>query len=276
MYRKMRIPALLALLAAVVLSTTLLGCGAADTGKQAANAAKEPATQVPQQASTSAKPATPKPGATPTAETTEVENAFNNLVKLAPVHLKSAFVTKKGEKVQSSVSYEADVDAKGNQHLKLMSGDGDPVELYVVDGKMYVGAGEGQFVMAGDVEKDAGFAFLAIYGGAYLLAFNELKDAKLVGSEAVGPWQANKYQVNLNLASFGAAGLVAGAQGAQWQYQGFAWIEPTKQALVKATADWSGKAAGAAETESYHSEFLASKGTVTEIKAPEGVLGLGG
>lgn len=270
MYKTTRTAIVLGLLAAVVVSTLLSGCGGGG------GAAKEPATQVPQAGQPPTQPPTAKPAATQAPATTDLQNAFDNLVKLAPVHLKSAFVAKKGEAVQSSVSYEADVDAKGNQHLKLMSGNDGAMEIYVVDGKMYIGAGEGQFVMAGDVEKGAGFAFLAVYGGAYLLAFNELKDAKLVGSEAVGPWQANKYQVNMNLASFGAAGLAAGAQGAQWQYQGFAWIEPTKQALVKATVDWSGKAAGAAETESYHSEFLASKGTVTEIKAPEGALGLGG
>ena len=287
MYRNLRIPVLLTLLAAVALSTALSGCGAVDTAKQVANTAKELATQapnvakdlatqVPQQLSTPAKATTAKPGATPTEEVTQLENAFNNLVKLAPVHLSSSFVSKAGDKVNSSLSYEADLDAAGNQHMKLVSGTDQPVEIYVVDGKMYLGTGEGQFMPMGDVEKDTGFAFLTVYGGAYLLAFNDLSDAKLVGSETIGPWRANKYQVNMDLASFGLAGLAAGTQGAQWQYQGFAWVEPSKGALVKAVTDWSGKAAGAAETESYHSEFVASKGTVTKITAPENLVNLGG
>ena len=287
MHQNLRTPVVLALLAAVMLSAVLSGCGAVDTAKQAANTAKELATQapnvakelatqVPQQANAPTKAATAKPGATPTEEATRLENAFNNLVKLAPVHMSSSFVAKSSDQVTSSLSYEADLDAAGNQHMKLVSGSDQPVEIYVVDGKMYLGTGEGQFMAMGDVEKDTGFAFLTIYGGAYLLAFNDLSEAKLVGSEAVGPWRANKYQVNMDLASFGLGGLAAGAQGAQWQYQGFAWVEPSKGALVKAVTDWSGKAAGSATVESYHSEFLASQGTVTKITAPENLISVGG
>jgi len=276
MYRKLRVPVVVVLIALAMLSPALSGCGAANTAKQAANAAKDLATQAPQQVNTPTKAPAAKPGATPTQEVTQLENAFNNLVKLAPVHLSSSFVFKAGDTVNGSVSYEADLDAAGNQHMKLVSGSDQPVEIYVVDGKMYLGSGGGQFMAMGNVEKGSGFGFLTMYGGAYLLAFNELSDAKLVGSETVSPWRANKYQVKVDLASLGMAGLAAGAQGVQWQYQGFAWVEPNTGALVKAVTDWSVKAANSNVTESYHSEFLASQGTVTKITAPQNVIGLGG
>ncbi len=277
MHKQTRTAVLISLAALMVLSLTLSGCGAIGAAKQAVDIAKELATQVPQQLGATPTPATePEAEATPTEAATELENTFDNLVKLAPVHMTSSYVYKKGETVQSSLSYEADLDANGNQRLTLQSNNDDPVEIYVVDGKMYIGMGEGQFMTMGDVEQDAGFSFLAVYGGAYLLAFNNLEEATLVGTEAVAPWQAKKYQVNMDLGTFGVAGLVSGVQGAEWQYQGFAWIETTKSALVKATVDWSGKSAGATETEGYHSEFLASQGTVTEITAPENVVSLGG
>lgn len=275
MPKHIRPTVLIGLAALMVLSLMLSGCGAINAAKQVADVAKELATKAPDIAKEVAtrvpQQSEPEPTAEP-AEATEVDNAFDNLVKLAPVHLKSSWVSKIGDEVRSEMSYEADIDAKGNQRMTLVSG-GEPIEILIVDKTMYMKAEDDQYVSLG--EGDAGFDILAAFGGAYLLSFNKLEEATLVGSEAVGPWQAKKYQVNVNLASAGLSGFVAGAQGAKWDYKSFAWIENSQSALVKATVVWSAKGTGDAQTESFHSEFLATPGTVTEIKAPENAASMG-
>lgn len=267
-------PILVGLAALMALSLVLSGCGAIGAAKQVVDTAKELATKAPDVVKEL------QPGAAATAEptapaeaTAKLENSFDNLIKLAPVHMSSAWVSKVGDEVRSSMSYEADVDANGNQHIKLLSND-EPVEIITADGKMYFKVDDDQFVAMG--ESQEGFSFLAVYGGAYLLAFNDLQEAKLLGKEAVGPWQANKYEIKMDLASLGAGGIIGGLQGAQWDYKGTAWVEPESGALVKAVVDWSAKGTGDDETESWHSEFLASKGTVTEITAPENVVSFEG
>ncbi len=285
MHKHTRTVVLLSLLCLLAFSPLLMGCGAVGAVKQAAEAAKSVATLAadelgkeptgePSEEPTSEPAEEPgeEPVDEPGAEGTALENTFDNLIKLAPVHMSSAWTTKVGDKVRATISYEADVDANGNQHIKLMSND-QPVEMVIADGQIYMKA-EDQFISLGE-HNEEGFGFLAVYGGAYLLAFNDLKEAKLVGSEAVGPWQANKYEIQMDLASLGVSGLAAGAQGAEWDYKGTAWIEPNSGALVKAVVDWSGKGIGTEELESWHSEFLASEGTVTEITAPENVVTMG-
>lgn len=223
---------------------------------------------------------TPEPEVEATAEPpadegTVVENTVDNLVKLAPVHLVSQFVYKENDEVTNTSRFEADVDANGNQHLWLYDQNDTVTEMYIVDKTMYIGTGDGQFMPTGEVEDDAGFAVLAVYGGAYFLAYNNLEDARKVGSEAVNGYQAVKYEIQYDLASLGLGGVVAGAQGAEFSYQGFAWVDSASGALVRARVDWSSKAADSDVTQSIHSEFDATPGTVTEITAPENVLSLG-
>ncbi len=283
MHKRSRTIVLLTLLCLLALTPLLSGCGVADKAKEVAEAAKELATEAPgiiEGAATEVAEEPTEVAEEPTEEPgeeaeTELQNTFDNLLHLAPVHMTSSWVRKVGEEVEASSSYEADLDANGNQHISLVSND-EPVELYLVDGTMYIEVEEGQFMGVGEIEDDAGFSFLALYGGAYLLAFNDLQDARLVGTEAVGPWQANKYEIQMDLGSFGVSGIAAGVQGAEWDYHGTAWVEPNSGALVKAVVDWRGKGADGDEVESWHSEFLASEGTVTEITAPENVLGMGG
>lgn len=284
MHKHTRVSLLLVLLAAMVLGTALSGCSAINTAKQVAEVAKELATKAPDIANKVATKApdiakevatkAPQPGATPAEATTELDNAFDKLLLLAPVHMSSFWVTKTNEQIESSVSYEADVDAAGNQHIKMLMND-EEVELYVVDKALYIKAEGDQYISMGSSD-DEGFTFLLAFGGAYLLAFNDLEGATLVGTEAVGPWQTDKYKINMNLASLGVSGAAAGLQGADWKYQGSAWIEKSKGALVRALVNWDYKPAGSAATENYHAEFRASKGNVSEIKAPANAVGIGG
>lgn len=274
MHKQTRTVVLLSLLCLLALSPLLVGCGGGNTAKPTASQAAEELSQEPTEEAVE-EPTEASISEPTEAAATELENTFDNLLSLAPMHITSSLTYKSGDQVETNMSYEADVDANGNQHMTIVSND-QPVEIYLVDGKMYMGAEGDQYIGVGDVEDDAGFGFLAIYGGAYLLAFNDLQDATLVGREAVGPWQADKYEIKMDLGSLGLGGLVAGVEGAQWDYSGTAWVEPNAKALVKAVVDWSGKGSDETQTTSWHSEFLASEGTVTEITAPENVLGIGG
>jgi hypothetical protein len=262
------------IVACVVLALLLAACSSGPSATKGPEA--QPTTPAESVATKVAEP-TAEPEATPEVasdEGTLVANTVDNLVKLAPVHLVSQYEYKEGDEVTNKSRFEADVDANGNQHLWLYDQSDAVTEMYIVDKTMYIGMGGGQFVPTGEVEDDASFAILAVYGGAYFLAYNNLEDARNVGSESVNGYQAVKYEINYDLASLGLGGLVANAQGAEWTYQGFAWVDSGSGALVRGRVDWSGKAADSDVTQSIHSEFDATPGTVTEITAPENVLSL--
>jgi len=265
------------LIGIVLLSLLLAGCG----GKPAAQSGEPGQATQGNQAGTGEEKeeptATPEQQeeATPAEESsTEVENALDNALKLAPLHITTSYLSKKGDAVRSQVGLEADLDAKGNQHLLLTDQGGQVTEIYLVDGKMYLKSADmEQFIaMPSDIGKDSTFAFVAIYGGAFLLGYNDLKDARKVGSENVNGFQCDKYEIKYDLASLGLTGLAAGTTGAQWDYKGYAWIETRNMALVRAQVDWLSKGAEETEAESFHSEYEAKPGTVTEVKPPENVL----
>lgn len=267
----------LALACLMIASLGLAGCGGP---KQAAGPSDQPGAA--QAAPTSAPEPTAEPTATPepsgpeAGEETEVTGALDNLLELTPLHLTSAFVTTDADGDTTTSRFEADLDAKGNQHLFIYGEDDQATELYVVDGTMYIGIEGGQFMPMGELEAGDSFAFIGMYGGAYLLAYNDLANARMVGSESVNGFQTDKYEVNLNLASLGLGGLAAGAQGAEFSYEGYAWIEQASQALVRSQVDWSSKSADQEKADTWHAEFDATKGTVEEIQAPENVLSLEG
>ncbi len=252
----------------VIASLLVSGCGGG--GKPAAKA-----TQAPEVEPTEASAPASEGG----SESSTESKALDNLIKLAPVHIVSSYTYKKGSAEENQAGIEADMDAKGNQHLFLKDKDGKATELYLVDGKLYLkaegGEGEGQFMVIPDVPQDSAFSFLAIYGGAYLLAYNDLQDAKKVGSESVNNFQTNKYEIKYNMGSLGLGGLAAGAAtGANFDYKGYAWLEATTGALIRSQVDWTAKGANEDETETFHAQFEATKGTVTEVKAPENVFDL--
>lgn len=205
-----------------------------------------------------------------------LENALDNLAELAPVHVRSSYVARQGDEVTEQTEYEADLDAMGNQHVVIHSEDGDVLELYVVDRILYFGSEGDQFVSVGEMEEDSPFAVVAAYGADYLLAFNDLENAEKVGSETVNGFQTDKYEFKLDLGEMGLASLAAGAEGGQFDYQAYAWIEPASGALVRSQVDWTVKDPDEAVAETFHSEFDATKGTVAEIEAPENVVSFGG
>lgn len=220
---------------------------------------------------------TPEPEAEPSGETTSMEGTVGKLLQLAPVHLESAYETKMGDVVESSLRFSGDMDANGNQHVFLYDQGELSAELYVVDGTLYVGTeadGETVFISLGESAEQGDISYLAVYGGAYLLVFDDLEEATLVGSESVNGYDTDKYRIAYDLSSLGLGGFVEGAQGAEWNYEGYAWIEKETGALVKAVVDWSGKGSDDEELESYHSEFEATPGDFGEITAPENVMSL--
>lgn len=197
--------------------------------------------------------------------------ALDNLIQLAPIRITSSYVYKKGTQETSKARLEADLDAKGNEHLFLYDQNDQQVELYLVDGRLFIRGGEDQFMVLSDMPKDSAFAFLAVYGGAYLLAYNNIEDARKVASESVNGFQTDKYEINFNLDELGVPGLAASAQGAQFDYQGFAWLERKTQALIRAQVDWTTKGSTSDAIEAFHAEFQATRGSAIEIVPPANV-----
>jgi len=272
----------------LALSMALAGCGgnkpapaAESNNTESSSSAAEPTATL----EVAAEPtAAPEAAAEPTEATTagdnsadsgEITDALNSLIKLAPLHMTSSFESKESDQVSSAGRVESDVDAKGNQHTIIYDKDNNQTELYIVDKKMYLrtDANSDQYV-AVDFQEDnsSSFAFLAMYGGAYLLGFNDMQDAKKVGSEKINGFQCDKYEMKMSLASLGVAGVAADASGADFNYQGNAWIEPNAKALIKAHVDWTSKAADSGTVETFQSDFEAKPGTVQEITAPQNVL----
>jgi hypothetical protein len=258
------------LLMLVLVSLLLVACGGKPStpkaGKQPeGKTEKATPTQKPQAKATEVKDTpTPSEG----GEQTELGNLLDNLAKLAPLHLTSSFTYKKGDQPESTSSFEADLDAKGNQHIYLHDQNNQKTELYVVDLKLYIRDEDGTVLALGDLPQGGAFAFLAVYGGAYLLALNNPENARRVGSETVNGFATDKYEVKVNLMAAGVAGVAAKVEGAEWDYKGYAWIESRAKALVRSQVDWKGRGSSQEAMESYHAEFEAKKGTVTEITAP--------
>jgi len=281
----------LGLVAVMILGLVGAGCGGirqagespartkvAEVAATVASEAEEtPATELEATETPEAAEATPEPEATASeGEEEEIEEPLNNLLKLAPLHVTSSFVQKSGDEVANKSRYEADIDASGNQHMFFYDQNDQKTEMYLVDRTLYIGTEEGQFLGVGDIEEDAGFAFLAIYGGAYLLGFNNMEEAKRVGSETVSGFDCDKYEFKYDLAGLGLSGLAADVQGAEWEYKAFAWIEKTTKAVVRGQVDWKSKSADSDVVETFHSEFEATKGTVDKIEPPENVLNVEG
>ncbi len=211
----------------------------------------------------------------PSGETTSMDGTVEKLLLLAPVHFESAYESKIGDVVDAALSFSGDMDAKGNQHFYLYDQGELSAEIYVVDQTLYVGTeqdGETMFVSLGESAEQGDISYLAVYGGAYLLSFNTLDEATRVGSESVNGYDTDKYKIAYDLSSLGLGGLVGEAQGAEWNYEGYAWIDKETGALVKAVVDWSSKDADDDQVRSFHSEFEASPGDFDEITAPENVI----
>lgn len=267
------------LIGVLIAGMLISACGGAKpAGQPSAPEATSAPTAVPTQAAL--PPTQAKQAPTPTVKAEdEVQSALDNVVKLAPVHLVSSFSIKKGDKVETQNRVEADIDAKGNQHLILTDMQADEkVQLYIVDKKLYLGTeqdGKTVYMQVGDAG-DSLVAALTVYGGAALAFLNDMEGAKKVGSESVNGFQADKYEFKINAANLGLAGLAAQAQGASYDLKSYAWIEPKSQALVRSRVDWTWKEAKDQVASEFHQELDVTKGTVQEIKAPENILQLGG
>jgi hypothetical protein len=156
-----------ALAVTLVLGLLLTGCS---SGPKAVQPTAETG---PTQAAPTAEPEptkvvepTVEPQAAPEGAGERIDNALDSLLKLAPLHLVSYFEYKQGDDKAQTSRFEGDVDANGNQHMFLYVDDAESLELYIVDGTMYLGGGEGQFLAMGEAPEGSTFAFLGLYGGA--------------------------------------------------------------------------------------------------------------
>lgn len=254
----------IAVLLVVAMTTALAGCGggAKSTPKPQATAAPTP-TPVPTN--------TPTPEPQPTqAETTELDSLISHLGLLAPVRVVSTFTTKEGDNPESVTRTETEIDAAGNQRVRLYQGENLTVELLFVDKQMYVKSENDQYLAMG--EQNDPWDALVIYGGAFLLIFNNLQEAEFVGKEQVNGFNTNKYRVKIDLSQFGLSGLLAGQQGVVLDYEGFAWVEMNAKALVKAETLYRAKSTTDEKVTEMRTAFNAEKADVAPIETPTNVI----
>ncbi len=259
---------LLTLLVAT-LTMALAGCGGTanpTTAPQSSPTPRPTATPVPPTPTTVA-------AAEPTAaETTQMDSLLTNVSKLAPVHVVSTTTTKEGDTVTQNSKLEMDMDAAGNYHMILYTDDTVDAEIYIVDGQMYMGGGDEQFVAFPSEDMDP-WAIVAAYGGAFLWVFDTMEDASLIGTETVNGFNTNKYSYQIDLSAMGLAGLLAGQEGNFLEYQGFAWVEMSAKALVKSQVKFQVQEAGDAQVTEVQTTFDAEKANIPTIQEPENVLG---
>ncbi|MBC7257737.1 MAG: LppX_LprAFG lipoprotein [Chloroflexi bacterium] len=255
----------IAVLLVVAMATALAACGGG-------------AKSTPKPQATAAPTATPAPTNTPTpepqptqAETTELDSLISHLKLLAPVRVVSTFTAKEGDNPESVTRTEAEIDAAGNQRVRLYEGENLTAEFLFVDKQMYMGTGENQYVALGP--QDDPWEALMLYGGAFLLVFNNLQEAEFVGKEQVNGFNTNKYRVKIDLSQFGLGGFIAGQQGAVVDYEGFAWVEMNAKALVKAETLYRAKSTTDEKVTEMRTEFDAVKADVAPIETPTNVIG---
>lgn len=249
----------------IAMAASLAACGGGAKATPGPTATPKPSpTPVPTN--------TPTPEPEPTAaEPTELESLISNLTRLAPVRVESILSNQEGDEPARITRTEAEIDAAGNQRVRLYEGDNLSGEFLFVDKQMYVATGDDQYVAMGEV--DDPWVVLTVYGGAFLLVFNNLQDAEFVGKEQVNGFNTNKYRVRIDLSQFGLSGFVAGQQGAVLEYEGFAWVEMNAMALVKAETLYRAKSTTDEKVTELRTTFNAQKADVPTIEKPANILG---
>lgn len=252
-------------LLAIILITSLAACGGG-------------AKSTPRPTDTPVPTPTPVPTDTPvpptpeeTAGADELDSLISHLALLAPVHVVSVLTQTEGDNAPKVTKTEADIDAAGNQRIRLYDGDTMTADILFVDKQMYMGTGENQYVALGP--QDDPWIALTIYGGAFLLMFNNLQEAEFVGREQANGFSTNKYRVQIDLSQFGLSGLIAGQQGAVLDYEGFAWVEMNAKALVKAQVLYRAKSTTDEKVTEIRTEFDAVRADVAPIETPTNVIG---
>ncbi len=254
-----------AALLVIVMATTTAACGGAKSTP------KPTPTPVPSPTPTPQPTDTPVPTPPAESETAELNSLISHLSQLAPVRVVSVLSQTEGDSLARVSRTEAEIDAAGNQRVRLYDGDNLSAELLFVDKQMYMGTGEDQYVFMG--EQDDPWIALSIYGGAFLLLFNDLQQAEFVGKEQVNGFSTNKYRMQIDLSQFGLSGFVAGQQGAVLEYEGFAWVEMNAKALVKAQVLYRAKSTTDEKVTEIRTEFDAVKADIAPIEKPANVIG---
>jgi len=283
----------LALLLAVII-VPVLACGPfGGTAKQPTKAVPPTeqaapggvATAKTGQATAVAKGETPRPAAkateTPaskaTPEQSSLKNLLSNVAKLAPVHATSLYTMSEGDKLTEKMRVEVDIDAAGNRHILVFSGDQDTpqADIVQVGSDLFMRSGEGdQFVKLPMQGGDEDWGFLTMYGAPWLLFFNDVESASKVGTESVNGFSTDKYNVEFNTMSLGPMGAAMRLQGGLLNYKGVGWVERKSGALVKATVDLTAKGAKDKEPTTIQMRYDVKKASVAPIEAPTNVFAI--
>ncbi|GAB4400010.1 MAG: hypothetical protein Kow00123_07340 [Anaerolineales bacterium] len=254
------------ILLVIAMATALVGCGGGAKSTPAPTATPRPTpTPVPTD--------TPTPQPEPTAaEPTELDSLISHLARLAPVRVESVLSSQEGDNPPTINRTVAEIDAAGNQRIQMYEGDNLTVEILVVQNQMYMKSEGDQYLSMG--ESNDPWSALMLYGGAFLLVFNDLQQAEFVGKEQVNGFSTNKYRVQVDLSQFGLSGFVAGQQGAVLEYQGFAWVEMNAMALVKGETLYRAKSTSDEKVTEIRTTFNAQKADIPAIEKPTNILGM--
>jgi len=270
-------------LALTILIITILACG------PFGGTAKEPTKAAPAGVSTAkagnltrvAKRKTPQPVAqateTPAGKGTTAQplkNLLSNVAKLAPVHATSVYTMNEGGKQTEEMRVEVDIDAAGNRHILVFSGEQDKAEadMVQVGSDLFMRSGEGdQYVKLPMQGGEEDWGFLTMYGAPWLLFFNDVESASKVGTESVNGFSTDKYNVEFNTMSLGPMGAAIRMGGGLLSYKGVGWVERKSGALVKATVDLTAKGEKDKEPTTIQMRYDVKKASVAPIKEPTNV-----
>ena len=218
--------------------------------------------------------ATEAPAKKVTATPTSLNNLLSNVVKLVPVHVTTIYTVYEGKRVQDRAHMEIDIDAAGNRHIFVYSGEEDEqqAEILVVDKALFMrGSAEDQYLQVPMQGGEEDWTFLMMYGAPWFLFFNDVENASKVGAETVNGFSTDKYEVKFNMTNLGPLGAAAALQGGMFDYKGTGWIEKNSRALVKAAVSLTGKGKQDKQPTTIQLQFDVKKASVAPIKKPDNV-----
>ena len=229
-------------------------------------------TQAPRATEAPASPTAAPTSPAASDDITKFESLISNVEKLAPLRIISTNSTRYENNDPTVTEFRSDVDADGNQYM-IFQERTNVLELYIVDGEMYVryGNGDTPFVAGAFGQGANAWDMVTALGGQYLLAFDSIEKAELLGSERVNGFNTNKYAFETSMELLDPLGLST-QQGNTLEFNGFVWIEMNAVAMVKSELAFRVTSSTGDNIQEIISTFDAEKVDIPRMQKPENVV----